>query len=340
MIFHAYHSHMNERNAIRFKFVFLILSCVLLNTIVGSAKDGVSQKPPKSIANQQTFKLGDERLVVTLIADIDPTHKANEHYALRFDRSAAITKVTCHGKQLINRWGMPDEFGQIGIGVLGFDDAKIGESFIKPGVGVLQMIDSGSYKSGTAFPVKAWIRTTVSQSQNQVTVTQNSPVIRGYAYQLTKHYTITPDDGKIQIQYQLTNTGKRDWAIEHYNHNFFTLDNQPLGPDWMIHLEYPIPSIPQSWMVMQGNELKIRMIPKSYGFLQVNERLTAQQANLRIKHRENNMSIDMQGDSPAYRMAWFFSPDSLCPERFHLIKCKPDESQSWSLAYQFSAVEP
>ncbi|MFG0247356.1 MAG: hypothetical protein ACF8OB_00600 [Phycisphaeraceae bacterium JB051] len=328
---------MTDHIAIRFKFVFLIVTIVLLNTIIGRAKDSVSQNTPTPIANQKTFHLGDERLAVTLIADIDPTRKINEHYGLRFDRSAAITKVTCHGKHLINRWGMPDEYGQIGIGVLGFDDAKVNESFIKPGVGVLQMIDSGSYKSGTAFPVKAWFRTIVNQSQNQVAVTQNSPVIRGYAYQLTKQYNIMPETGTIHIQYQLTNTGKRDWVIEHYNHNFFTLDNQTLGPDWSIHVNHPIPSIPQSWMVMQGNELIIRMIPKSYGFMQVNEPLTAQQANLRIKHRQKNMSIDMQGDFPAYRMAWFFSPDSLSPERFHLINCKVGQSQSWSLTYQFNA---
>jgi hypothetical protein len=301
------------------------------------AQDQVSQKQPPSIANQKTLTLGDERLSVTLIADIDPAAENNEHIGLRFDRSAAITNVTCHGKQLINSWGMPDEFGQIGIGVLGFNDAKVGEPFIKPGVGVLEMIDAGSYKSGTNYPVKAWITTTVTQSLNQVTVAQNAPVIRGYAYQLVKHYTIDPTIGSIHIQYQLTNTGQKSWRIEHYNHNFFTLDNQPLGPDWIIHVDHPIPSIPQHWLIMQGNQLQILMIPQSYGFLQVNEPLTAKQANLRIKHRQQKMTIDMQGDYPAYRMAWFFSPISLCPERFHLIECQPEESQTWSLNYQFNA---
>lgn len=296
-----------------------------------------SQNMPQSAAKQQRFELGDERLKVILLADVDAMLPGNNHFELRFDRSATITDVTAYGRHLINGWGMPDEFGQIGIGVLGFDDAKPGESFIKPGVGVLEMIDSGSYKSGTAFPVKQWITTHITHDKNQVTVTQSSPIIRGYGYQLTKHYTITPDTGTIQIQYTLTNTGKMAWAIEHYNHNFFSLNNQPLGPNWQVTLGRPIPSIPLHWLKMQDKQLHITMEPKSYGFIQVNEPLTPTEADLSINSIDSQMTINMSGDTPAYRMAWFFSPTSLCPERFHLISLQPEQSKQWTLWYRFTS---
>lgn len=302
-----------------------------------AAQTNVSQNSPPSVAKQQQLELGNERLKVILLTDVDATLEDNKHFGLRFDRSAVITQVTCNGKQLINGWGMPDEFGQIGIGVLGYDDAKLGEPFIKPGVGVLEMIDSGSYKSGTAFPVKQWITTQTTHHDNQVTVTQSSPNVRGYAYQLTKHYTITPDTGTIDMQFILKNTGDRDWAIEHYNHNFFALDNQPLGPAWKITLGTPIKSIPQHWMKMVDNTLTFTMIPKSYGFIQVNEPMTPAQADLAIASIDGSMAINMTGSHPAYRMAWFFSPTSLCPERFHMITLKPQQSAQWTLTYRFDA---
>ena len=317
----------------------LCLCVCLLVAESTCAQTSASQNPPQQIAKQQQFEIGDARLIVILLADIDPTLPGNEHFSLRFDRSATITQVTSHGRKLIYRWGMPDEFGQIGTGILGYDDAKIGESFIKPGVGVLEMIDSGAYKSGTKFPVKQWIATQTQHQDNQVTVTQTSPIIRGYGYQLTKHYTIMPDSGTIQIQYGLSNIGKRNWSIEHYNHNFFSLDNQPLNPNWQITLGTPIKSLPQHWLKMQDKQLQITMEPKSYGFFQVNEPLSPTEADLAITSKDGMISIDMSGNFPAYRMAWFFSPNALCPERFHMITLQPGQTKQWTLWYRFNAKE-
>lgn len=303
------------------------------------AQQKTHPKAPVSIAKQQQFVLGDERLQVTILTDVDATLPTHKHFALRFDRSATITQVIAHNRHFINSWGMPDEFGQIGIGVLGYDDAKIGEHFIKPGVGVLQMIDTGSYKSSTVFPVKQWFKTKTTHNKNQVTVTQKSPVIRGYAYKLTKRYSLKPNTGTIQIQYALTNTGKRAWDIEHYNHNFFTLDNQPLNPNWQITLGTPIKSLPLHWLKMQDNQLRITMAPKNYGFFQVNEPLSPSEADLTLASKDRTMSIHMTGNFPAYRMAWFFSPTSLCPERFHMITLQPKQTKQWTLWYHFQTVK-
>ncbi|HAI12566.1 MAG TPA: hypothetical protein DCM28_12740 [Phycisphaerales bacterium] len=316
----------------------ILCLCVCLLVVQSAcAQTSVSQNSHPQVAKQQQFEIGDERLKVVLLTDVDQTQPGNEHFGLRFDRSATITEVTSHGRQLINSWGMPDEFGQIGRGVLGFEDAKVGDLFIKPGVGVLEMIDTGSYKSGTKFPLRQTLVNHVTVKDNQVTVTQTSPIIRGYGYQLTKQYSISPDLGSIEIQFTLTNTGKRDWEIEHYNHNFFTLDNQPLSPYWQIRLGAPIKSMPLHWLKINGNNLVIAMEPKSYGFFQINEPLAPTDADLAITSQDGQMSIVMTGDFPAYRMAWFFSPKSLCPERFYLTQCKPGQSSQWMLRYIFHA---
>ena len=44
----------------------------------------------------------------------------------RFDQTAVVRSVTCHGREWLEGPGLADEFGLEGFGVLGFTDASLG----------------------------------------------------------------------------------------------------------------------------------------------------------------------------------------------------------------------
>ncbi len=281
------------------------------------------------------YQLGDARFNVQVVTEIDPTDACFEKWGQRFDRSAAVTAIHFAGHQMVNQLGLPDEFGQLGVGVIGFDDAAVGEKFIKPGVGVMVKPDTDAYRSFNRYDFVLPLEVTVEKSADQLVVKQVSPDVRGYAYDLTKTYEVNTQTNTLSITYQLSNVGKRAFELEHYNHNFLTLDNKPFGQQYHITLGQPIQSLPHSWMHMAGNRLVIEGDPGAVGFVQVNEPFTATQADLAMMTADGKLGLELTGDMPAYRFAHFFTANSYSPERFTRVSLAPGKQVSWQARYHF-----
>ncbi|MAX25725.1 MAG: hypothetical protein CMJ19_14600 [Phycisphaeraceae bacterium] len=294
-----------------------------------------AQMPMSDSSSTAEYRLGDARFNVQVVTEIDPTAARFEKWGQRFDRSAAVTAITFNGHQMVNQLGLPDEYGQLGVGVIGFDDAASGETFIKPGVGVMVKPGSDAYRSSNRYDFVLTLEVTVEKLADQLVVKQVSPDVRGYAFVLIKTYEVDTKSNTLVITYQLSNVGKRAFELEHYNHNFLTLDNKPFGQQYHITLGKPIPSLPHSWMHMAGNRLVIEGDPGAVGFVQVNEPFTATQADLKMMTADGKLGIELTGDMPAYRFAHFFTAKSYSPERFTRVSLAPDEQVSWQARYYF-----
>jgi hypothetical protein len=316
--------------------------CVLILT-GWFALTGCAQKTLQNMGNatlsplskQTDYLLGDAHLAIHITTNIDPTSARFDKWGQRFDRSAVVTQITFANHQMVNQLGLPDEFGQLGVGAIGFDDAVAGEQFIKPGVGVLIKPDHNAYRSSNEYDFALSISTEIKHTGNQLFVQQVSPVVRGYAYRLVKTYDVNTDENTLIITYSLTNAGSRRFDLEHYNHNFLTLDNKPFGEQYHITLGKAVESLPHSWMHMQGNRLVIDGEPGAVGFVQVNEKYTAKQADLSIFSTDGKLGIELTGDQPAYRFAHFFTANSYSPERFTRVWLEPQQQFSWQARYHF-----
>ncbi|HCD32747.1 MAG TPA: hypothetical protein DER01_10105 [Phycisphaerales bacterium] len=294
----------------------------------------------ESVLASPQYVLGDEGLSVCVVTQIDPSTDTFAQWGQRFDRTAVVTDITFAGHTMVNQLGLPDEFGQLGVGVLGFDDARPGESFIKPGVAVFRKPDTHAYRSSNVYEVVSLIASKVTAGDNQLTVQQTSPIVRGYGYHMVKTYRVDVELGRLVITYELTNTGKHRFEFEHYNHNFLTLDNQPFGERYHITLGKPVASLPHSWMHMAGNRLVIEGDPGAVGFVQVNESMTAIQADLRIESASGRLGVRLTGSHPAYRFAHFFTANSYSPERFTRVQLEPQASATWQACYDFYTTMP
>ena len=71
---------------------------------------------------------------------------------------------------------------------------------------------------GEREPVVAWQMTAAHPS--------------GYGYEYRKCVAIHRERAELLIDHRLINTGKKAIATEVYNHNFFNVDGDPVGPNY------------------------------------------------------------------------------------------------------------
>ena len=187
-----------------------------------------------------------------------PDAKAGFYRSTRFDWSGAIVSLEYKGHNYYGPWfiRITDiyDFGYEGpnddvisaeftamvgpaeeFGVIGYNDAKPGGVFVKPGIGVLRRADETPYNHSKPYELVnggTW-QTTRRSDSIAFTHTLSEPAIDfGYVY--TKVIRLTKGKPQMTIAHIWKNTGTTPIRTNVYNHNFMTLDKQPPGPDYAI----------------------------------------------------------------------------------------------------------
>jgi hypothetical protein len=193
-----------------------------------------------------------------------PDAKAGFYRSTRFDWSGAIGSLEYKGHQYYGDWftKVTDiyDFGYEGpqdaviaaeftamvgpaeeFGAVGYNEAKPGGLFVKPGVGVLRRADETPYNHSKPYEIVNGGRWDVKRSGDAIefTHTLTEPAIAfGYVY--AKAIRLTPGAPQMTIEHRLRNTGTTPIQTNVYNHNFMTLDKQPPGPDYEISFPFPL----------------------------------------------------------------------------------------------------
>ena len=126
--------------------------------------------------------------------------------------------------------GPSEEFGEIG-----FDAAAPGETFLKIGVGRLIRPDDKPYDHFRLYEV-------ADEGHRELQANRHTATFRHIldgCYDYTKTIRIS-GPGQMQILHELRNTGKAPLKSHVYNHNFFTLGKNYVGPGRSILFPYAI----------------------------------------------------------------------------------------------------
>lgn len=124
---------------------------------------------------------------------------------------------------------------------LGFDAAKPGGTFIKIGVGVLRRPDNKAYNPYRLYEVVNGGKWTIRTTDHSVEFTQDlSDPSSGYGYRYTKTIRLTNGKPEMILEHTLENTGQRAIETSVYDHNFLVLDQQPIGPDFVVTVPFAI----------------------------------------------------------------------------------------------------
>ncbi len=315
-------------------------------------------------ADYPKIELSTKQLKLTLYP---PDAEKGFYRGSRFCWGGVLGDVEIGGHKLFHAWkdrhdpknhddiiGPVVEFGQ--DMPLGYDDAKVGETFVKVGVGELVKPDEKKYLFHTNYKVQntgIWKvqpgrkaeKYTDSAEMRQTLVTKT-----GYSYHLyIKVWVFDTDrDACMNVEYELINIGTKKIVTDVYNHNFFNVDRKPIGPDYSLHFGELVEGTKTSKFEnakFVGRKLEFPK-PLDKGQI-IGEVITTEEKtpapyqysmhyNKDKKEAVRVEVVDIWPEKTERKKFQVWSIGSvLCPEPFYKVEIEPGDSLKWSAAYGF-----
>ncbi|KAL9180952.1 hypothetical protein ACHAXT_009757 [Thalassiosira profunda] len=133
--------------------------------------------------------------------------------------------------------------GDITNGLLGYEEAKPGEPFLKIGVGALvkgycpECVGDANleYKFNSPYQfhrLPVW-KVLPSPGPNEITFVSEES-LGDYGYRIQK--TVRVDGNVLTVRNLLSNSGKKQFTTPWYSHHFFNGDDVPVGPGYGLDL--------------------------------------------------------------------------------------------------------
>ena len=288
-----------------------------------------------SLAETHVLSHGALRVEIEVATDL---HTAE--FGPRFDRTAAVTSVTVDGVELLGPWGLSDEFGLYGTGVLGYETAGDDTAFIKIGVGTLLRDTGNDYHFAHAYPVKSLFSVTIEADDDRLSVRQQTDSALPYGYDYVKAYSIS-EHNVLTIRYQLTNTGESAWPFEHYNHHWFRLAATEIGPRYRNRTGFQLPDSETGFLLVDGSlRLAATLAPGEAAYYGADLAGVIQAENTFDLSVDDATIVRYEGSFVPARFAAFANQDGFCPEVFNRATLAPGETSSWSATYRFMPADP
>lgn len=303
-------------------------------------------------ADHPTAVLRADGLAVTVNL---PDAEKGYYRGTRFDWAGVIGPVEFAGHKLFGPWkdkhnpmhnddivGPVDEFGM--ESPLGYDEAGVGDTFVKIGVGELVKPKEEKYRFYFNYKIARPGVWQVKTAEGRVTFAQDFAA-NGYGYRYEKAVSVGPGP-VLRIEYALKNTGTKPIVTDVYNHNFLNVDADPVGPNYEFAFPFPVTPkdakerFPEVCEV-GGNEVRFRR-PLDQG--SVWTELTGFDADTvpgyTFRHKPSGITLTVRGTGgPLKKYAFWGMKSTICPEPFLAVTLKPGDDKRWAWEYEFSKSE-
>jgi hypothetical protein len=277
-----------------------------------------------------------------------PDAEKGSYQGTRFDWSGIIASLTWNGHEYFGQWypkhdpkihdaitGPVEEFLSNDAG-LGYSEAHPGEPFIRIGVGAVKKPDEKAYRRFATYEIVDSGKRTLRRGKDWIEFGQQITAA-GYAYDYRKTIRLKKDG--FTIEHALKNTGRNAIDTLVYNHNFFVIDNEVVGPDMEIRFPWnPVPDKPfQNGGEIQGQTVKYTKE------LQAGETVAADLSgfgayDVRIENRKAHAGVHITADSPLTKLYFWSIRTVACPEPYIRIQVAPHQETKWRINYDLYAV--
>jgi hypothetical protein len=300
-----------------------------------------------------------------------PDAKSGYYRSTRFDWSGVVGCVSLNGHRFFGEWfaqydplkndsitGPVEEFriddgstvpsgpGPVDLsvrpGAIGYQEAKPGETFLKPGVGVMRKVDDSPYQFGGAYPIVDTGRWTVIVGKRSVRFRQVLRGPEGYAYLYEKTLTLNKNEPVMTLQHSFKNTGKKVIETYVYDHDFFMLDGKPTGPGMVVHFKFepkPQGEIGAAAKIEGKDLVYVDALAPRKG---VAGYLTGYSDDVRdfdftVEDTRSKVGVQQTSDHSLARLYFWSTQRTICPEGYIKLKVAPGETSRWTLRYRFFA---
>ncbi len=271
----------------------------------------------------------------------------------RFVRAGVVGEVEFAGHKLFGPWkdkhdptnhddiiGFAPEFGQ--EKPLGYDEAKVGGTFLKIGVGELEKPAEEKFSFATRYKVvkpaqwKELLHEGDADALRRIGwVTQGElPSGLKYQYELTLQLTEGRGVPTLHVEHQLKNIGRGRISTDFYHHNFFNVDGDPVGPGYA--LEFPFEPRPQDprgrfkdLVSAEGKELRFKG-RLAEGFVMAGvtgyERLSLHH-QVTMKHATSGVRVRCAWGYGTRKINVWGVKTTICPEPFGQFVIEPGQAK-------------
>jgi hypothetical protein len=300
-----------------------------------------------------------------------PDARNGYYRSTRFDWSGVVGCVSLNGHKFFGEWfaqydplkndsitGPVEEFrsddlpnGQSGqrpgelavrAGAIGYKEARPGETFLKPGVGVLRKVDDSPYQFGGAYPIVDSGTWTVKAGKRSVRFRQVLRGLDGYAYVYEKTLTLEKNEPVMTLRHSLKNTGKKAIETYVYDHDFFMLDGKQTGPGMVVHFKFepkPVGEIGAAARIEGKDLVYVDELAPRKG---VAGYLTGYSDDVRdydftVEDTRSKVGVQQTSDHSLARLYFWSTQRTICPEGYIKLNVAPGETSHWTLRYRFFA---
>ena len=273
----------------------------------------------------------------------------------RFDWGGVIADLEYQGHSYFGKWyGKHDPkihdaiTGPVeSFDPLGFEEAKPGETFVKIGVGNLLKPDDKAYRFSIPYEVEDYGKWTVKTGKDRVEFLHELNDASGYSYLYSKTLKMTEGRAELVLEHTLKNTGQKKIETKVFNHNFFMIDNQKVGPDYRVTFPFPLSLIRNNRGVgdlveVEGGNIRF-LRPVQPGesvqlfLLGFSER--SKDYQVEVQNQRTGAGVRITSDLAISDLAFWAISTTLCPEPYQSIVVEPGQEIKWDLFYNFYTQE-
>ena len=275
-----------------------------------------------------------------------PDARDGYYRGTRFDWSGQIGSLKSEKHEYFGQWfdrydpklhdsiqGPVEEFG-----VLGYDDAKVGGSFLRVGVGIVKKAENKPYERFRTYEIVDPGHWQIKRGKDRIAMVHTVKGA-GFAYQYTK--TIRLVGQEMIIDHELRNTGEKPMAMTQYNHQFFVMDGKPTGPETQVTFPFalkPTRAPAAELAAAKGSEIAYpRELRKGESALFALEGFgaTAGDYDIKVGRRDNGAGVRIRGDKPIEELIFWSIRTTVCPEPYVRVDTLPGKKTRWSYRYTF-----
>jgi len=293
------------------------------------------------------------KLIVAKLMLPDAMH--GSYRGTRFDWSGIISSLQYGGHEYFGQWyehhdpkindaitGPVEEFLTHDAG-LGYDEAKAGGTFIRIGVGVIRNPEEKAFRRFDTYDIEDSGKWTIRKGRDWIEFTHRLASDDGYAYLYRKTLRLTKGKPELVIAHSLKNTGRKVIETVQYNHNFFVIDHEVVGPDMFIRF----PFVPQpagdlkNGCGVQGHDITYtRELQKGEGVFTAlggfgND---AKDYDIRIENRKSGAGVHISGDQPLEKLLFWSIRTVASAEPYIQLGIKPGAESHWKISYDFYTI--
>jgi hypothetical protein len=281
-----------------------------------------------------------------------PDTKNGSYQGTRFDWSGIISSLQFAGHEYFGRWyehhdpkihdaitGPVEEFRTNDSG-LGYDEAKAGGIFVRIGVGTVRKPEEKAYRPYDTYEIVDPGKWTIRRHKDRIEFTHRLSSDLGYAYVYNKTVRLVKGKPELLLEHSLRNTGTKLIDTTQYDHNFFVIDHEVVGPD--IQVKFAFAPVAQRGFngraVIDGDEINFpRNLEGRNGVFSelTGSSKTVKDYDFRVENLKTGAGVHITSDQPLEKVNFWAISTVASAEPYIHLRIAPGQEVHWTIRYEF-----